>query len=136
MLLSGRDFRRSRCRHKTYSYFRGLNPHGIAKEISKRNRLRDSVRCIRIIVYGFDAIAKAAERIFDALSGESRSLSAGYEMALLTASPFTVTCWLDIALELKSCGGLFCLLHGDFQHVCQIRFSPCQSPSSLFDKAQ
>ena len=118
MFLGGWDGRGVRIRHKTDSHFRSLNARSLIQKVSERDGIRDLVSGIRVVIRGINAVAKTGECIFYALRSESRQFGAGYEITLLSDSPFArLTHRFDVALELKNCGGFSCLRHRDFERA-------------------
>ena len=132
MLFSRRRRCRIRFRHQANSDFRSLNACGIAQKISERNGFCDSVSGVRVVIRCFNPITKTGQGILYGLRGEARRLGTGYEITLLTDSPFAgVTDRFDIALELKNGCGFFSARQADFERTRHVLFRPCLSTAFL-----
>ena len=82
----GHDRLCSRFLLKSNYNIRSLDPRCVAQEISERDGFCDHVTSIRIVIYGFDAIAESGKRLFDARTSESGRLGAGDKITLLPTS--------------------------------------------------
>jgi hypothetical protein len=113
VLLSGCNRLPLRSRYEPDPHICRLDALRIAQEISKCHGFCDSVRGIRILIYGFDSIKKPGECVFHTLASKPGRSGAGYAITLLGNSPFpAIACRFYVALELKYCHRLFRLHQG------------------------
>ena len=92
-----------------HTHFCRLHPRRVAEKVSKRDRVRDFVLGIRIVVYSLNALAENFQRPFHALPSESSCLRPRHEIPLLRDSPFsTLAGRFYVALKLKGRDRFLC----------------------------